>query len=62
MTPEQDIIVDRERNALACSEERENVMAYRLKWKTPPSATRICWLTTDVEGRWIASLPQDYAA
>jgi hypothetical protein len=42
MTPEQDIFVDRKLPTLAPSEDREIVMAYRLKWKTPPSATRIC--------------------
>jgi hypothetical protein len=62
MTPEQDIVVDRELRALARSEDREIVMAYHLKWKTPPSATRICWLTTDVQGQHIAILHQDYPA
>ena len=62
MTPEQDLIVDRELLALARSEDSEIVMAYRLKWKTPPSATRICWLTTDAQCQRIAILPQDYPA
>ena len=62
MTPEQEIVVDQGHIALACSEERESIMAFRLKWKIPPSARKICWLTTDVECRWIAILPQDYAA
>ena len=62
MTLEPEVVVDREILALARSEDREIVMAYRLKWKTPPSATRICWLTTDAQGQRIAILHQDYPA
>ena len=40
-----DILIDRTPR-LGALKDCESIMAYRLKWKTQPSATRICWLTT----------------
>ena len=59
MTLEPEVVVDREILAWGRSEDRESVMASRFKWNTPPSATRICWLTTDAQDQRIAILHQD---
>ena len=62
MKPEQDIVVDREFLAWPRSEDCEIVMAYRPTWKTPPSATRIRWLTIGAQHQRITNLPQDRPA
>ena len=62
MPPEQDVCADRKLHALAPSEDCESVMAYRLKWKTQPSATRIRWLTIGEHHQRIVHLHQDHPA
>jgi hypothetical protein len=62
MPPKPDVCADRQLPALAPSGDREIVMAYRLKWKTQPAATRIYWLTTGAYRRRIFSLHQDHPA
>jgi hypothetical protein len=62
MPPEQHIFVDRKLPALAPSEDCESVMVHSLKWKTPPSGTRIRWLTIGEEHQRIANLHQDHPA
>jgi hypothetical protein len=62
MLPEQDVCADRKLHALAPSEDCESVMAYRLKWKTQPTAMRICWLMTGAQRRRISILHQDHPA
>jgi hypothetical protein len=62
MKPEQAIVVVWELLAGPRSEDREVVMAYRPTWKTPPSATRIRWLTISAQYQRITNLPQDCPA
>jgi hypothetical protein len=62
MPPGLDILIDRPPPVLAPSEDCESIMAYRLKWKTQPSATRICWLTTGELRRRLSMPHQDHPA
>jgi len=58
MTPNEGMVLDWELSALACSEEREIVMAHSLKAKAQPPATSTCWLTVGKQRRRIAERPQ----
>ena len=62
MPLEPDIFVNRAFLALVRSEDREVVMAYCLKWKTQPSATRICWVTTGAHCRRLSMIHLDHPA
>jgi hypothetical protein len=62
MPPKQDVFADWKLPAWAPSDDREVVMAYRLKWKTQPSAMRICWLMIGAQCRRISILHQDHPA